>query len=250
MMVNIINAYEKNYVIQNTNSIKNQKNEYTQPDSEDSKTNEMMDSAVSLEISKRGLSMVGELQEFEDTYETRRVLTSGIGSHELINGSYMDILAKNYQEELRKLKEQYSGTIYEKQLTHLNKAYDEAADMVSRNYVKQLRILTGDIELKPKTVTSYSKEEDTILSEEDNKTKSKQYVIEPEQTEKISFDIKNMLLHMKNGQNQTQTLLSGFLTYNDIKSIGMMLLNNNTYSDTVRLSKYAQTIIEKYNSVQ
>lgn len=246
------NTYEQSYVIHDSNSIRNQKNDYVQPNSEDAKANEMIDGAVSLKISKRGLSMAGELQEFNDMYETRRTLTSGIGSHELIDGSYIDILSENYQDELNKLKEQYFGTLYDKQLEHLNKAYDEAADMVSRNYVKQLRILTGDIELKNKLVTPYSNEEDATkaLSKEDNNMNSKQYVIDAEQAEKVSFDIKNMLLQMKSGLNQMQDFFSEFLSYNDMKNIGIMLLDKNTYSDTTHFSKYAQSIIEKYNEIQ
>jgi len=83
-----------------------------------------------------------------------------------------------------------------------------------------VRILTGDIVLKPTTLsTSYSTEEEANKAYNDNldKETEKKYVIDSEQAKLLQADLKEMLIKLKNGElnNSNQ-----FLTKNDIQNIG------------------------------
>jgi hypothetical protein len=121
----------------------------------------LINGAVSVEISKRGLTLAGEMEPFIDTYETTCTLLKGtgnIGSEQMLNGGFADTLAENYQNELQRIKENYSGKELDRQLEILDKAYDEAAQNVSVGYEKQLKMLTGDIVIKPQTGAYYSSE--------------------------------------------------------------------------------------------
>lgn len=104
--------------------------------------------AVSMKISKRGLALASEMEPFIDTYETTCTLLKGvghIGSERMIHGNFADVLADNYQNELKRLQENYFGKEFDKQLEILDKAYEEAATNASIGYVKQLRVLTQEI---------------------------------------------------------------------------------------------------------
>lgn len=233
--------------VQDVNSIEIKKGEYNPLSLHNQDAKEMVDSAVSLEISRRGFAMAEKLQEFDDTYETCMSLISGIGSHEMIDGSFVDILAQNYRDEFSKLKENYAGDEYDKQLAHLNKAYDEAAGNLSVGYMKQLRLLTGDIVLKPSSGKSYlsAEEAEKAIAVEEKKAENKEYIIHPDLAEQISVDLKSMLLQKKDGTDYYPK----FLSYSDIKSIGIHFLNKNTQFDISQFSDFAQSLILKYNSI-
>jgi hypothetical protein len=163
----------------------------------------LINNAVSVEISKRGLTLAGEMEPFIDTYETTCTLLKGtgnIGSEQMLNGGFADTLAENYQNELQRIKENYSGKELDRQLEILDKAYDEAAQNVSIGYEKQLKMLTGDIVIKPQTGTYYSSEAEAEKAYQANLEKDgkREPVIDSEMSDTIRGDVKNILLQLKN----------------------------------------------------
>lgn len=165
--------------------------------------NSLVNTGVSMEISKRGLTLAGEMEPFLDTYETTNTLlkdTGHIGSEKMINGGFADVLAENYQKEIQRIKENYSGEEYDRQLAVLDKAYEEAAQSASRGYVKQLKMLTGDIVIKPQTGISYSSEADAEKAYQENLEKAGKRApfIDSELSDTIQNDVKNILLQLKN----------------------------------------------------
>ena len=140
-----------------------------------------------MEISERGRVLAGEMEPFLDTYETTRTLLKGtghVGSEKMLNGGFADVLAENYQNELQRIKENYSGKEYDRQLAILDKAYEEAAQSASRGYVKQLKMLTGDIVIKPQTGISYSTEAEAEKAYQANleKDRNRKPVIDSDMT--------------------------------------------------------------------
>ena len=213
----------------------------------------LVDDGISMEISERGRALAGEMEPFLDTYETTRTLLKGtghIGSEKMINGGFTDVLAENYQNELQRIKENYSGKEYDRQLAILDKAYEEAAQSVSRGYVKQLKILTGDIVIKPQTGISYSTEAEAEKAyqanlEKDGKRKS---VIDSGSSDTLLDDVKNILLQLKNTalnqQDKKNNIWGNFMSYADIKKLGSYL-KNATYK-TDGISDFSKLLLEKY----
>lgn len=197
------------------------------PHTEDPSAEALVDSAVSMRISKRGLALAGEMEPFLDTYEATRALLEGtghIGSEKMMNGGFADALAENYQKELLRIKENYSGKEHDRQLSLLDKAYEEAAGSVSAGYVKQLKILTGDIVIKPQTGISYSSEAGAEKAYQENlkKGEERKSVIDSKMSDAIQNDVKNILLQLKNPalqQSDKNGIQGSFLSYADIKNI-------------------------------
>lgn len=106
----IIMRVENNFNNQYVNTISDssgRRNSHTDKMAADS----LVDDGISMEISERGRALAGEMQPFLDTYETTRTLLKGtghIGSEKMINGGFTDVLAENYQNELQRIKENYS----------------------------------------------------------------------------------------------------------------------------------------------
>jgi hypothetical protein len=147
-------------------------------------------------------TLAGEMEPFIDTYETTCTLLKGtghIGSEQMMNGGFADTLAENYQNELQRIKENYSGKEYDRQLAILDKAYEEAAQSVSRGYVKQLKMLTGDIVIKPQTGISYSSEAEAENAYQANLEKAgkRKSVIDSGLSNTIFDDVKNILFQLK-----------------------------------------------------
>ncbi len=189
------NQYHVNNVVDNASRYNNQ-NDRGVADS-------LIDEGIKMEISKRGLALAGEMEPFLDTYETTCALLKGtghVGSEKMMNGDFVDVLAENYQNELQRLKENYSGKEYDRQLAVLDKAYEEAAQSVSRSYTKQLKMLTGDIVIKPQTGISYYSKEEAEKAYQENLEKDgkRKSVIDSELTATIQNDVKNILLQLKN----------------------------------------------------
>ena len=143
------------------------------------------------EKSHSGLAIVGELQEFEDTYEVRKSLCKGIGTKEIINGSFVDTLAQNYKKQSDAIAEQYDGEEYDKQMKLLDKAFEDASDIVSSSYSRQMRVLTGDIVIN-RTVKDYSTYEAAEDALSKNDTLFDKVNISREQGEKIVWDVKKI----------------------------------------------------------
>lgn len=179
--------------------------------------NALVDSGVSVELSKRGLALAEEMEPFLDTYETTHTLLSGIGhigSEKMMNGSFADTLAENYQNELQRIKENYSGKEYDKQLAVLDKAYEEAVQSASRGYVKQLKMLTGDIVIKPQTAISYASEAGAERAYQENlkKDEKREPVIDSALADTIQNDVKNILFIKKNApQNNFSAFFKSLL---------------------------------------
>lgn len=224
------------------------RNSHTDKEAADS----LVDEGVSMEISERGRTLAGEMEPFLDTYETTRTLLKGtghIGSERMMNGGFADVLAENYQNELQRIKENYSGKEYDKQLAILDKAYEEAAQSVSRGYVKQLKILTGDIVIKPQTGVSYSSEAEAEKAyqanlEKDGKSKS---VIDSGLSDTILDDVKNILLQLKNvalnQQDKKNSIWGSFMSYTDIKKLGSYLKNASYGADGI--SDFSKSLLER-----
>lgn len=217
----------------------------------------LADTGVNMEISKRGLALAGEMEPFLDTYETTRTLLKGvghIGSEEMINGGFTDVLAENYQNELQRIKENYSGEEYDRQLAVLDKAYEEAAQSCSRGYVKQLKILTGDIVIKPQTGVSYSSEAEAEKAYQENleKDRKRESVVDSGLSDTIYDDVRNILLQLKDpdaGRQERKNLIRGnFMSYSDIKKIGVYL-RNNVYGDN-DISDFSKSLLERYAAVR
>lgn len=217
----------------------------------------LVDTGVSMEISKRGLALAGEMEQFIDTYETTNTLLKGtghIGSEKMMNGDFADVLAENYQNELQRLKENYSGKEYDRQLAVLDKAYEEAAQSVARGYAKQLKMLTGDIVLKPQTGISYSTEEEAEKAYQENLDKDgkRKSVIDSGLSDTIQNEVKNILLQLKNPalnqQDKKNNIWGSFMSYADIKKLGSYLKNGTYGTDDV--SDFTKSLLERYAAVQ
>lgn len=214
--------------------------------------------AVSMKISKRGLALASEMEPFIDTYETTCTLLKGvghIGSERMIYGNFADVLADNYQNELKRLQENYFGKEFDKQLEILDKAYEEAATNASIGYVKQLRLLTGDIVLKPQTGISYASEAEAEKDYQENfeKHEKRKLVIDSVLSDTIQDDVKNILLQLKNPalnqQDKKNSIWGNFLSYTDIKQRGSSLYNG-TYRNNNEVSDFSKLILEKYVAIR
>ncbi len=239
------------YNITNNKDMKEKKaSSKTQTENTNSKAESSIKKGINLSISQKGLEMAQKLESFEDTYETEISLLKGIGTREVVNGTFMDILSENYQSKFKELEKNYSGEEYDKQLSLLDKAYSKAAESASRGYVKQLRILTGDIVIKPTSAPSYSTQEEAekAYQKELEKETDRKYVIDSELSNSIQENLKEMLIKLKTGEtNKT----SEFFTKNDIQNIGNLFLNKKTTTDisSINFSNFALSIIEKYNTL-
>lgn len=228
-----------------------------QSDSHQKTSRELTDDAVSMEISKRGLTLAGEMEPFIDTYETTCTLLKGtghIGSQEKINGEFADILAENYQTELQKLKENYSGNEYDKQLAILDKAYEDAVKNASAGYVKQLRLLTGDIVIKPQTGISYASEAEAEKAYQENlkKDENKEFVIDSKLADTMQDDIRNILLKLKNltPNQQKNNIRGNFMSYADIKKLGSYLYNGTYNKNSDSVSDFSKWLLGRYAAIR
>lgn len=213
----------------------------------------LINDGISMEISERGRALAGEMEPFLDTYETTCTLLKGtghIGSEKMMNGGFADVLAENYQNELQRIKENYSGKEFDRQLAILDKAYEEAAQSVSRGYVKQLKVLTGDIVIKPQTGISYSSEAEAEKAyqanlEKDGKSKS---VIDSGLSDTILDDVKNILLQLKNvalnQPDKKKSIWGNFMSYEDITKLGSYLKNATYKTDDI--SDFSKSILDRY----
>jgi len=222
----------------------------TQVENTDSKAESLIKKGINLSISQKGFEMVQKLEPFEDTYETEIGLLKGIGTKEVVDGTFMDILSENYQSKLKELEKNYSGEEYDKKLSFLDKAYSKAAKNASKGYVKQLRILTGDIVIKPTSAPSYSTQEEaeSAYQKELEKEADKKYVIDSELSNSIQISLEKMLIKSKTGGMNNSYK---FFNKNDIQNIGNLFLNKKTRTDIsgINFSDFALSIIEKYNSI-
>jgi hypothetical protein len=168
----------------------------------------------------------------------------------MINGGFADTLAENYQNELQRIKENYSGKEFDTQLAILDKAYEEAAQNVSAGYVKQLKILTGDIVIKPQTGVYYSSEAEAEKAYQENLEKDgkRKSVIDSALSDTIFGDVKNILLQLKNvslnQQERQNSIWGNFMSYTDIKKLGSYLKNSVYGADDV--SDFSKSLLEKY----
>lgn len=243
------NQYPVNNMVDNSSKHNNQ-NAKEAADS-------LVDTGISIEISQRGLALAGEMEPFIDTYETTCTLLKGtghIGSEKMMNGDFANVLAENYQNELQRLKENYSGKEYDRQLSVLDKAYEEAVQSVSRGYAKQLKMLTGDIVLKPQTGISYSTEAEAEKAYQENLEKygKRKSVIDSGLSYTIQNEVKNILLQLKNPTlnqpDKKNNIWGNFMSYADIKKLGSYL-KNGTYG-TNDISDFTKSILDKYAAVR
>ena len=170
----------------------------------------------------------------------------------MMNGSFADVLAENYQNELQRIKENYSGKEYDRQLAILDKAYEEAAQSVSRGYAKQLKMLTGDIVIKPQTAVSYSSEAENTEQADLEKNGKHSQVIDAGLSDTIRNDVKNILLQLKNSAlsqaDKKNNIWGNFMSYTDIKRLGSCL-KNGTYENN-DVSDFAKSILDKYAALR
>lgn len=235
--------YKVNTTLKNNNSIVNT----------DKKAENSILGGVSLEISHRGLAMAGELQEFEDTYEVRKSLCKGIGTKEIINGNFVDTLAENYKKQSDAIAEQYDGEEYDKQMKLLDKAFEDASDIVSSSYSRQMRVLTGDIVIN-RTVKNYSTREAAEEALSKNDTSSDRANISPEQGEKVAQDVKKICVAAKDSVlgkgmisiDQMLNMNSDTFSYMDLKKVGVFLLDKQHKSDLTGISEYGKKVISNY----
>lgn len=213
----------------------------------------LVNDGISMEISERGRALAGEMEPFLDTYETTCTLLKGtghVGSEKMMNGGFADVLAENYQNELQRIKENYSGKEFDRQLAILDKAYEEATQSVSRGYVKQLKVLTGDIVIKPQTGISYSSEAEAEKAYHANLEKGgkSKLVIDSGLSDTIFDDVKNILLQLKNvalnQQDKKNNIGGNFMSYVDIKKLGSYLKNATYGTDDV--SDFSKSLLERY----
>ena len=213
----------------------------------------LVNDGISMEISERGRALAGEMEPFLDTYETTCTLLKGtghVGSEKMMNGGFADVLAENYQNELQRIKENYSGKEFDRQLAILDKAYEEATQSVSRGYVKQLKVLTGDIVIKPQTGISYSSEAEAEKAYQANLEKGgkSKPVIGSGLSDTIFDDVKNILLQLKNvalnQQDKKNNIWGNFISYVDIKKLGSYLKNATYGTDDV--SDFSKSLLERY----
>jgi hypothetical protein len=249
---NIYSSYAANY----TNEVNGKKQlaEDKGVISANSKTADISaDDAISMEISKKGLTLAGEMEPFIDTYETTCTLLNGtghIGSEQMLDGGFADTLAENYQNELQRIKENYSGKEFDRQLAILDKAYEEAVQNISAGYVKQLKMLTGDIVIKPQTGAYYSSEAEAEKAYQENLEKDgkRKSVIDSALSDTIFGDVKNILLQLKNvalnQQEHKNSIWGNFMSYTDIKELGFYL-KNATYGAS-DVSDFSKSLLEQY----
>lgn len=213
----------------------------------------LVNDGISMEISERGRALAGEMEPFLDTYETTCSLLKGtghVGSEKMMNGGFADVLAENYQNELQRIKENYSGKEFDRQLAILDQAYEEAVQSASRGYVKQLKMLTGDIVIKPQTGISYSSEAEAEKAYQANLEKNGKgkTVIDSGLSDTIFDDVKSILLQLKNvalnQQDKKDNIWGNFMSYADIKKLGSYLKNATYGADDV--SDFSKSLLERY----
>lgn len=258
MAITGVNAYNSAY--ENVYAAK-QKEETKETDlsgrrdsnTEDVAASSLIDDAISMEISERGRALAGEMEPFLDTYETTCNLLRGIGhigSEQMMNGGFADVLTENYQKELQRIKENYSGKEYDRQLAVLDKAYEEAAQSASRGYVKQLKILTGDIVIKPQTGASYASEAEAEKAYQADLEKdgNRNPVIDSALSDTIYDDVKNILLQLKNmalnQQDEKNNIRGDFMSYADVRKFASYLKDAAYGANDV--SDFSKLILEKY----
>lgn len=214
----------------------------------------LADSGIKVEISKKGFALAGEMEPFIDTYETTYTLLKGtghIGSKEMMNGDFTDILADNYQNELQRLRENYSGKELDKQLSILDKAYEEAAASISRGYTKQLKMLTGDIVIKPQNGILYTSEAaaEKAYQEELNKSEKRKKVIDSSMSGIIQSDVRDILLQLKNPalnhEDKKNNIMGSFMSYRDIKNLASCL-RSNANEKLDGFTDFSKSILERY----
>jgi hypothetical protein len=211
-------------------------------------SNQIVEDAVSMTISERGKKLAGQLEPFEDTYNTVRTLLSGVGTSQIIDGSFIDVLANNYKNQVKNTKEiSINATDYEKQIKFLDKAFDQAALSVAAEYTKQMQILTGDIVINTK-LKSYSSKQAAENALKADDAKAVNSVIGSEANDKITSDIKNFCLQAKDSllkydMINVNSSNSSTFTFLDIKKIGRYLLDKKHQGDVSDISDFANTIL-------
>ncbi len=241
------NNYDR-YTVNNAADLSERRN--YQYDNESAK--DLINTGVSMEISQRGLALAGELEPFIDTYEIELTLLKDvgyIGSERMINGTFSEVLVKNYQDELQKLKENYSGEEFDEKLAILDKAYDKASANAALTYMKQLKFLTGDIEIKPMNFEEAQKANQESLAKNTNNEK----VIDSELSEIIYTDVKNILLNLKNDtqnqQDKEKNIWGDYMSYADVKRLGTYL-QQGTFDIVEGVSDFSKSILDRYAAIR
>ncbi|MCI8307438.1 MAG: hypothetical protein HFH14_05245 [Lachnospiraceae bacterium] len=241
------NNYDR-YTVNNAAELPDRKNnQYDRAAAES-----LINTGVSMEISQRGFALAGKLEPFIDTYETTcRLLkdVGHIGSERMINGTFADVLVENYQNELQKLKENYSGDEFDKQLAALDKAYEDASSNAALTYTKQLMFLTGDIVIKPQSFEEAQKVNQENLVKNTNNEK----VIDAEQFRIIHSDVTDILLKLKNDtqnqQDKENNIWGTYMSYADIKRLGPYL-HQGSYDTIEGVSDFSKSILERYAAIR
>lgn len=236
--------------------IRNQKSEVKQTDEQQKKSQEMIDHAVSMEISKRGFAMAQELEVFEgeEVYNMRVAMTGAVDNSSIINGSFVGKVAEQYKSMADDIREKYSGSEYERQMRILDKAYSEASESLATQYSRQMRILSGDIVIN-REVKDYTSREaaEKALESEDTARKT---VISREAGKQISDDVKRYIeaaksLVMDKGFFDWQNLKSvktDVLNFMDLQKMGAFFMDKKHQADVSGVSSFVSEILSAYTN--
>ncbi|MCM1500476.1 MAG: hypothetical protein NC124_18600 [Clostridium sp.] len=238
----------------------NQKSEVKQTDEQQRKSQEMIDHAASMEISRRGFAMAQELEAFdgEEVYNMRvELLRDASNPASIIDGSFVGKVAEQYKSMADDIQEKYSGNEYERQMGILDKAYNEAKDSLAKQYTRQMRILSGDIVINT-TVKSYSThaEAEAALNEPDITKKAGEEVISNEKGEQMNGDVLKYLEAAK-----ASVLDKGFFDWKNLKGVkadvlnimdlqkmGAFFLDKKHQTDVSGVSSFVSEILSAYTN--
>ncbi|MDE5966523.1 MAG: hypothetical protein K2G89_06795 [Lachnospiraceae bacterium] len=227
------------------------------------KSSELIDGAVSVNISRLGYTYAGELpvDDSHEVYLARRQMRQGIGISTRINGEFVGILAENYKNMADSIKENYTGDEFDRQMGILDKAYKQASEDLAHEYTQQMRILSGDIVIMPSRLTdsdyySTAAEAEAHRREFDAAWDARKQVISREKGEQIESDVLKYLEAAKasvldkcffDWQNM-KSVKTDVLNCMDLQKMGAFFMDKTHQADVSGVSSFVSEIISAYTN--
>lgn len=222
---------------------------------------QFQDTAVSMMISKNGLDKAREVPisfdrncglrtfQYESTLDMFYALYEGLEYKNTHDGSFVEILAKNYQIQAESIKEQYEGKEYDWKIALLNKAYEEAAENEGKAYVNDLRYFTGDIVYAEERSFRSEAEMRKYLAEYEPPKASG--IVDEELRDQIVLDITNICMRAKTmyqdkgmlDAEELDRVATSTFQYRDLSKVCVYLQDRN--ADLSDISDFARNMIKQ-----
>lgn len=250
------NPYNDIYVKSNLQTVE-------QSAEQQKKSSELIDEAVSVNISRLGYTYAGELpvDDSHEVYLARRQMRQGIGISTRINGEFVGILAENYKSMADSIKENYTGAEFDRQMGILDKAYKQASEDLAHEYTQQMRILSGDIVIMPSKLTdadyySTAAEAEAHQREFDAAWENRKEIISEEKGKQMSSDVLKYLEAAKasvldkgffSWQNM-KGVKTDVLNFMDLQKMGAFFVDKKHQTDVSGVSSFVSEIISAYTN--